>query len=598
MRIPLSKNPFSRQPLARRVVAYYLFFCVAAVAWLLVGSAWTSYTLHSQRVSDSCLARLGQTAATVKVALLRDNADKSQRIADALHQLQRSVDAKSCSVVDTQGKFAAHTDPDRVGEPVGEPVGERKQWGAIETIRYEGANGRYKNEYRAALSSDGAALGELRLTVDEMRGVDAFSMAVSNTPTAVLAPLVLIFIGALALVRMTRPLDEMQDQLTRAARTSKTERLELDRLRPATATALGWNRLVEELSEKSTAEPAAPTPEVDRRRSGFEEIVQGLSDGVAVTDAAGRVEFANRAIAALLGAEELSDQSLVELLGDAAPSADTACRRTVSELRRGEGEAERVLRVARQPLTEGKAGRALWSLRDVTQQKLVEQARDQFIDTATHELRTPLSNIRAYSETLATGDVVDLEAVKEFCTIINSEATRLGRFVDDLLTISSLEVGALTIERHNVMVDRLLSEAAMKAKPLMEQKQIEFEVQAPAKPIEMKLDKDKIAAAITNLLGNAAKYTPEGGHVSLKATAQGGELRIAVADTGLGIGEDEHTRVFEKFFRSADERVRDTTGTGLGLPLAREVARLHDGDITLESKIGQGSTFTLTLPIG
>jgi two-component system phosphate regulon sensor histidine kinase PhoR len=223
--------------------------------------------------------------------------------------------------------------------------------------------------------------------------------------------------------------------------------------------------------------------------------------------------------------------------------------------------------------------------------------RDQFIDTATHELRTPLSNIKAYAEMLATCDRIELEQQKEFCNIINSEVTRLARFVDDLLSISSMEVGSLSAERQKVETVRLFDEVLAKVQPMMQKKDIQFEVRLPEKMRDLTLDKEKMVAVLVNLLGNAAKYTPAGGHVALKVKLDDKLLQIAVEDTGVGINAEELPLVFEKFFRSSDARVQAETGTGLGLSLAREVVRMHGGDITVESQLDKGSTFLVSIPL-
>ena len=224
----------------------------------------------------------------------------------------------------------------------------------------------------------------------------------------------------------------------------------------------------------------------------------------------------------------------------------------------------------------------------MTQQKLTEKTRDQFIDAATHELRTPLSNIKAYAETLATSKEIAVEEQKEFCNIINSEVTRLARFVDDLLSISSMEAGSIVIERQRTISSRLFEEVIAKVQPLMNRRSIEFDVQLPSKMADLQLDKDKIVAVLVNMLGNAAKYTPKKGRVSLRVKLDESQLQIAVEDTGVGISAEELPKVFDKFFRSSDPRVREETGTGLGLSLAREVIRMHGGDITVESQLDQG----------
>jgi PAS domain S-box-containing protein len=378
---------------------------------------------------------------------------------------------------------------------------------------------------------------------------------------------------------------------------------------------LGWNRVVD-LMESLPYDSAGEGLETrvskavaNRKQDDMHEILQNLPEGVAVTDMEGRITFANRAIAALLGSEqadeELTGQAMEVRLLEGMP-APTDCplfdpqfvnRQAISEFQRTLDQSNRVLRVARQPIRSEQFKGQVWSLRDVTQQKLAEKMRDQFIDTATHEMRTPLSNIKAYAETLVTCDSIEIEEQKEFCNIINSETTRLARFVDDLLSISSMEVGSLSVELQPVEMDRLFTEIEAKVLPLMQQKDIQFDTRLPQKMPKLQLDKEKMVAVLVNLLGNAAKYTPEGGNVSLKVKISETQLQMAIEDAGVGISAEELPKVFDKFFRSNDTRVQAESGTGLGLTLAREIVHIHGGKLTVESQLDKGSTFLVTIPL-
>jgi two-component system phosphate regulon sensor histidine kinase PhoR len=275
-------------------------------------------------------------------------------------------------------------------------------------------------------------------------------------------------------------------------------------------------------------------------------------------------------------------------------------RAVVTELTREENGQRRVARVARHPICivgGPKREAHVWTMRDVTQQKLAEEMRDQFVDTATHELRTPLANIKAYAETLALADVIDVEQQKQFLNTINSEATRLARFVDDLLSVSSMELGSLSLNKQVIDLGRMLNEVLAKVRPQMDEKELEFDVVLPEKMPEPEIDKDKIAAVLVNLLGNAAKYTPAGGRVTFRANVTDQQIELSVEDTGVGIAEAELPKVFDKFFRSQDPRVQEQTGTGLGLALAQEVVRLHGGRIEVVCEINKGSTFSVLLPL-
>ncbi len=223
--------------------------------------------------------------------------------------------------------------------------------------------------------------------------------------------------------------------------------------------------------------------------------------------------------------------------------------------------------------------------------------RNQFVFSATHELRTPLTNLKALAETLALEEQINIEDQKRFCNMINSEAGRLARFVDELLDLSQIESGAMSIAKTETDVERLLGEVVEHIQPEIDRKRITFTTKFPAKLPKLHVDKDKIIAAVVNLLGNAVKYTPEEGRVEFVVKAEDQRLILDVEDSGYGIAPEELPLVFDKFFRSDDARVRKESGTGLGLAFTREVIRMHGGNITVSSELGKGSRFTATLPI-
>jgi two-component system phosphate regulon sensor histidine kinase PhoR len=342
-----------------------------------------------------------------------------------------------------------------------------------------------------------------------------------------------------------------------------------------------------------------------------------VPEGIATTDAEGRLTYTNLPMAVILGLKEalqLGDDAeaetsppITELLiqrwrlaeTDPLLAPENADRPVVSELSREEDGERRVVRVARHPITgAGRHEKHVWTMRDVTQQKLAEEMRDQFVDTATHELRTPLANIKAYAETLALTEMIDIEQQKQFLNTINAEATRLARFVDDLLSVSSMELGSLSLNKQVTDLNRMVGEVLKKIRPQIDEKELTLDVTLPEKMPEPELDKDKIAAVLVNLLGNAVKYTPAGGRVIFRVNITDQQIEMSVEDSGVGIAADEVPKVFEKFFRSQDPRVQEQTGTGLGLALAQEVVRLHGGRIEVESEINKGSTFTVLLPRG
>jgi signal transduction histidine kinase len=430
---------------------------------------------------------------------------------------------------------------------------------------------------------------------------------------AVAAPLLMLLIGGIILRRAVRIHELIETQLQQLHANAATGNV----LRPliaATPVASGWNKLLQQVNDQQALQS------LERRLSDslestsvnrWEAIANAISDGIAVTDREGLVIMFNRPLIALLGKEEtpnLRDQDLIQWMlplvnqasGEQLIDSVRRSNQFSLDLLLGEETNNGVCRLSRTPLVTQHfdAGCSLWRLRDVTQQKLADEMRDQFVFTATHELRTPLANIIAYAEALIENDDIDVEQQKGFYNILMSEATRLSRFVDDLLNVSQMETGGISITRHETDVERLISEATAKVRPMMDKCSQQFECKMPAKLPKLQIDKDKAVAALVNLLSNASKYTGEGGNIRLLVELDNEAIHLQVCDSGIGIAEEELPKLGEKFFRSQDSRVRDVTGSGLGLAFVQEVARLHGGRVTISSELNVGSQFTLTLPLG
>lgn len=410
--------------------------------------------------------------------------------------------------------------------------------------------------------------------------------------------------------RELRPSDVLERLLTSVAE-KIDQPYDFPEVAIASPSAVGWNRIAQ-AARRWTAltelEQSLSSRQSTDNGASSGNLINSLPDGVAATDEEGCILVANPAFASMCSVasgKELNERPLLEachLPEEAVAELDAApaSKRTAVEFLTGEGNAAtRRLRLTRTPRygEQGDLGGHVWSVRDVTQQRLAEDMRDKFLATATHELRTPLANICAYAESLSTMEDLDIESQKGFYNIIQSEAMRLSKLVDDLLDVSRMQAGALAVDRRETDLGRLVEEVSRKVEASMSGKSIEFECELPPKYPKIVADKSKLAAALVNLLGNASKYTPEGGRVTFRVDVGEQKLEFAVADTGIGITPEELPHVFDRFFRSDDGRVREIPGSGLGLSLTQEVARLHGGDLTVDSELDVGSIFRLTLPL-
>ena len=240
-------------------------------------------------------------------------------------------------------------------------------------------------------------------------------------------------------------------------------------------------------------------------------------------------------------------------------------------------------------------GATVLLLSDLTESYRLDRVRRDFVANVSHELKTPVAAIRALAETAATAlQSDDLETAVRFVERLGTESARLAGLVSDLLDLSRVEAGG-ELYRSNVDVDALMVEAADRGRVVGEVKDIEILVHET--DIHIEADASQLAMAVKNLVDNAVRYS-EGGKVELAADRLGDLVRITVTDQGIGIPSDELPRVFERFYRVDKGRSRATGGTGLGLAIVRHVVENHGGQVSVDSELGVGTTFTITLPAG
>ena len=221
-----------------------------------------------------------------------------------------------------------------------------------------------------------------------------------------------------------------------------------------------------------------------------------------------------------------------------------------------------------------------------------EQRLRRFVADASLELRTPLAAVRAYAELFSRGAASRPGDLDRSMRGITRESERMTELVEDLLLLARLDEGR-PLEREPVALEQVVEEAAETARTVDPGRPITVELE----PASVVGDRARLRQIVDNLLGNVRAHTPAGAPVRVKVARMNGNAAVAVADSGPGLGNGDAERVFERFYRAKDPRVAKITGTGLGLTLAREVVRMHGGDITVESQIDQGSTFTMTLPV-
>lgn len=236
-------------------------------------------------------------------------------------------------------------------------------------------------------------------------------------------------------------------------------------------------------------------------------------------------------------------------------------------------------------------------IHDVTHYMEVDRLKSEFVSHVSHELKTPLTSIKGYVDNLRDRIVGDLnERQEEYLERVGKNTDRLIRMIDDLLNISRIESGKMTINFSHLIMSELIEEVSRGLRPLATQKKIEMSFMKSDEDGLVMADRDKIEQAVINLVNNAILYTPPGGKVMISMEHDQGYIKTSIRDTGVGIPAEEQPLIFDRFYRLEKDSILEPGGTGLGLYITRNVIEMHGGKIWVTSEVGKGSEFTFTLP--
>jgi two-component system phosphate regulon sensor histidine kinase PhoR len=331
-------------------------------------------------------------------------------------------------------------------------------------------------------------------------------------------------------------------------------------------------------------------------------VLLSMSEGVAVVDNHARVLFANAAFAEVVGSADGSrGRPLVEVarhsrLIEAVEGALARAETVRAEVEFGTVRP-RTFALTAAPVAATAARGVVLVLHDVTEIRRLERIRRDFVANVSHELRTPLTTIQGFAETLLGGALDDPSARRKFLEIIRDHAARLGRITDDLLKLSAIEGGSMTFRMEPVSLPQLIEHCIEAVSLKARARGLEIERHAPGGLPQVRGDSLRLEEVLKNLLENAIQYTPPPGSIKVSASLEGDHAVLCVADTGIGIPSTDQQRIFERFYRVDVARSREAGGTGLGLSIAKHIVEAHEGRLWVESELGQGSRFYVSLPL-
>ena len=332
-------------------------------------------------------------------------------------------------------------------------------------------------------------------------------------------------------------------------------------------------------------------------RDTLSAVLDTMADGVVVTDPVGRVSLLNPAARDLLGirVQAVQNQRLFELVRDnELHRVITSCQ---EEKSRQQAEVSlllprRYLSAIATPLED--TGSVLLTLHDLTRIRQVETSQKEFVSNVSHELRNPMASIKVMVETLESGAVNDPRVAQDFLARMRGDVDRISGLVDDLLELSRMESGQFTIETEPTALPPVVQAVSNQFSDAAAAQEVDIVTQFEAALPPVMADSEKLTQVFVNLVENALKFTPATGKISIAAQAEGEFVKVRLKDTGVGVAPQHLPHLFERFYKV--DRSRRDGGTGLGLAIVKQLVEAHGGQITVESREGEGCTFTFTVP--
>jgi PAS domain S-box-containing protein len=363
-----------------------------------------------------------------------------------------------------------------------------------------------------------------------------------------------------------------------------------------------------ELKEKAQNEEIALKKynKVIVEKKNTEAVIRSIAEGLVVVDANGKIIMMNPAAEKLLDADKkdkigkpindgVGEETMVSLAKAPSEKGDREI-----ELNSTQDETKKTLRSST-AVVENESGETVGMvsvLSDITKQKELDRLKTNFVANVTHELRTPLIAIDKSIALLLTGEpgpVVPQQ--KQFLDIAERNLKRLANLINDLLDMSKLESGKMSVNLVSISVEKVASDVLKSFESWADSKTISLVKNIDKNIKEIIADQDRIIQVFNNLVGNAIKFTPQGGIITINAEKYDSMAKISVQNTGSGIPKDDLKKIFNKFYQTGQHAPTDISGTGLGLSIAKEIIELHGGEIWVESKENKGTSFIFTLPL-
>ena len=444
---------------------------------------------------------------------------------------------------------------------------------------------------------DGEIIGAVRTSITT-ESIDNAISAIWTTLSAILFIILLVSVISAALLsyNITKPINRVINVTKRLQNKDYSARINADYSGEIGNLNTSVNALAASLQ--------AHVNEIEESEKQLNSIMSNLVSGVVLIDDKGRVDLTNHATERFLSkhTSNITGREYSYVFGPLG--IDHLIETVIEDNVKRHDEAhiyfpeERILDVHIAPYySQGWHQRgAIIVMHDITNIRRLEKMRSEFVANVSHELKTPITSVKGFAETLLSGDVPDKETADQFLRIIYDESERLNRLITDLLELSKIEKQAMPLKITDVNVNQIINNSTQTISKFARDKNITLHLPEIDEAVHVEADKDRLGQIVLNLVANAVNYTADNGAIFINVEERTSKVVISVRDTGMGIPAESLDRLFERFYRVDQARSRHSGGTGLGLAIVKHLVESHGGNIFVKSKEGIGSTFTVELP--
>jgi two-component system phosphate regulon sensor histidine kinase PhoR len=465
--------------------------------------------------------------------------------------------------------------------------------GIGESTRYSTTLNQQMMYVAVPITSDGKLLGIARLALP----LTTVENSVNHvTRIIILTTVIITILAVLAAWLIARGTTRPIRQLTRASKGIAAGQLG-QKITVQTKDEIG--QLAQAFNEMSS-NLKTTMETISTEKNKLANILANMADGVIMTDADGNVILSNVAAGKLFGfkEEDAVNKPVIQVVHDhEVDEALKLCLKTDQEQNTQfeSGIARRFLRAIAVPLhNQSRLNGVLLLLQDLTELKNLQTMRRELVGNISHELRTPIAGIKAMAETLRDGAIDDKETARDFLARIEGEADRLTQMVTELTQLSRIETGQAELKMESVNLNALIDDVIKEMNLLAERQQVVLSTELSPDLPPVQADKDRIRQTIINLVHNGIKFNKPDGTVTVSTGCDGNSVTVSVVDNGIGISKEDLPHIFERFYKA--DKARTSGGSGLGLAIAKHTVQAHDGDISVRSEEGKGSTFSFSLP--